>query len=126
MNDLDKPIYITEGIFDSIFIQRTRNQCVAALSNDLLPEQLNKLKRYTRIVVVPDNDEQGDHLVAAAYKLIHHTNNIFVCKLPLNKKDAAMCTLEELLESTYNEIPITKYMLEKKYGTAQCRIVKSI
>ena len=126
MNDFNRPIYITEGIFDSIFVQRTRNQCVAALSNDLLPDQLNKLKRYSKIVIVPDNDEQGYHLVEAAYQLIHKIQNIFVCELPKNKKDAAMCSLEELLESTYNEIPIIKYMLRKKYGTSQCRIVQSI
>jgi len=123
MNDFEKPLYITEGIFDSIFIQRTRNQCVAALSNNLLPEQLKILKQYKKIVVVPDNDEQGDNLVTAAYQLIHHTKNIFVCKLPFNKKDAAMCSLEEILESTYKEIPILQYIVEKKHGIAKRSII---
>jgi intein/homing endonuclease/5S rRNA maturation endonuclease (ribonuclease M5) len=123
MNDFEKPLYITEGIFDSIFVQRTRNQCVAALSNNLLPEQLKILKQYKKIVVVPDNDEQGDKLVTSVYQLIHHTKNLFVCKLPFNKKDAAMCSLEEILESTYKEIPIVQYILEKKHGITKRKII---
>ena len=113
--DCNKTLYITEGIFDTIFFRRTKNQCVSALSNRLLPDQLKKLKRYKKICIVPDNDEMGEKLIESAYSLIH-TNQVFVCKLPSNRKDAAVCSLEEMLESTYKEITINQYIMEKKYG----------
>ncbi|HRZ18536.1 MAG TPA: CHC2 zinc finger domain-containing protein [Methanofastidiosum sp.] len=110
-NDLSKKIYVTEGIFDTIFFRRTRNQCVAALSNRLLPDQINRLKRYPEVVIVPDNDEMGKFLIISALALIHDTK-VSVCRLPEGKKDAADCSLEELLESTYKEVSILDVQLE--------------
>lgn len=111
-NEYDKDLYLTEGIFDTISVKRTRRQCVAALSNTLTPEQLSKLKRYKRIVVVPDNDEQGKRLLDAAYPLIYNTE-VCICQLPKDKKDAADCTIDELIESIYRETPIIDYMHKK-------------
>lgn len=109
-SDLNKKIYVVEGIFDMIFFRRTRNQCVAALSNRLLNEQQDILKKYKEVVVVPDNDERGNELVKSAYQMIHNTK-ISVCKLPPHRKDAAECTLEELLEATFKEKSVHEYFI---------------
>ena len=111
-NDISKKIYITEGIFDMIYFRRTRNQCVAALTNMLSEEQLSLLKKYKEVVIVPDNDEMGFKLIKSANKLIHNTK-VSICKLPVGKKDAAQCTTIELLESTYKEVPINQFLEER-------------
>jgi len=103
--DIDKKLYITEGIFDAIIFSHTKNQCVACLSNRLMPEQLKTLKRYKHIVLVPDNDTAGLELLKSALPLLH-TSHVSVCFLPKTHKDAAECSLEELLESTYHEKPL--------------------
>lgn len=113
-----KKIYITEGIFDSLFFMRTRNQCVAALSNRLLPNQLKILKCYKDIVIVPDNDAMGVKLIESAHQLMH-SSKVSICFLPSHRKDAAECTLEELLESTYKEISINTYFMEKNMELIQ-------
>jgi DNA primase len=122
-SDISKKIYIVEGIFDAIFFMRTRNQCVAALSNNLLPDQLNLLKLYKEVVIVPDNDEMGEKLIRSAHRLIHSTK-VSICFLPKNRKDAAECTIDELVESTYKEISINDYLLEKTYGTYPGKIIE--
>lgn len=107
-----KKIYVTEGIFDAIAFRKTRNYCVAALSNRLLRDQLQLLKDFKSVVIVPDNDEMGKQLIYSARSLVHNTN-VTVCKLPPHRKDAADCTLEELLEASYTEIPIIDYILKE-------------
>jgi len=124
-SDTTKKIYITEGIFDSIFFMRTRNQCVAALSNRLLPDQIKLLRLYKEVVIVPDNDLMGEKLIQSAHQLIHATK-VSICFLPKHRKDAADCTIEELVESTYKEVSINQYFLEKKYGTNSGQIINDI
>lgn len=108
--NFEKKLYISEGIFDAISVSHTRNQSVASLSNRLLPKQLDILKNYKHIVVVPDNDDAGYSLVQSALSLTH-VSKVSVCKLPEHRKDAGESTLEELLESTYKEIPIEEYVI---------------
>lgn len=124
-SDTKKKIYVTEGIFDSIFFMRTRNQCVAALSNKLLPDQIKILKAYKEVVIVPDNDLMGEKLIQSAHQLIHATK-VSICFLPKHRKDSADCTIEELVESTYKEVSINQYFLEKKYGTNSSQIINNI
>jgi len=123
--DTSKKIYITEGIFDAIFFMRTRNQCVSALSNHLLPDQIKLLKSYKEVIIVPDNDAMGVKLIESAHQLIHNTK-VSICFLPSHRKDAADCSLEELLESTYKEISINQYFMEKKYGANTSEIRKFV
>jgi DNA primase len=110
--DVDKPLYIVEGIFDMIFLRRTGVQVVAALSNRLDKKQLDKLKRYNKVVIVPDNDENnaGFYLVKNALSLIYETE-VGVCILPEGRKDAAECSIRELLFTIRNEVPIINYVI---------------
>jgi len=98
--DYSKPIYVVEGIFDAIAIRHANYQAVASLSNKLLPAQLEILKKYKRVIIVPDNDKMGYELVRSSASLIYSTE-LYVCPLPSNKKDAAECTLEEIVKATY-------------------------
>jgi DNA primase len=107
----DKKIYLVEGIFDMIFFRRTRQQCVATLSNRILPDQKKILKKYKKVVIVPDNDAPGEILVKSAEEKLVYSTEVFVCRLPQHKKDAAECSLEELVAATYKEIPLNDYII---------------
>jgi len=101
--DYSKPLYITEGIFDMIYVRRTRRQAVACLSNRLLPEQQKKLMKYSKIVILPDNDAGGEILVDSAASLMYETD-LWICRLPSHRSDPAETTVEELLLSMFNEV----------------------
>lgn len=108
----DAPIYVVEGIFDMVFFRRTRVQCVAALSNRLLKEQRDHLKKYKKVVIVPDNDDPGMWLVHDAKQLIHSTE-VGVVNTP--QHDSASCTLDELLECRYYEKPLVDIITSRSY-----------
>jgi len=111
--DLSQPIYLSEGIFDALAVGRTGVQSVACLSNRLLPEQLNRLKLYKKIIVVPDTDIRGIDLVESIGSLIHN-REVMICKLPSHRKDAAECTDTELCQALSQEIPWNIYMIEMR------------
>ena len=108
--DIEKPLYVVEGIFDAIAIRHAGYQAVATLSNKLLPAQLAILKKYKTIVLVPDNDKMGHELVKSAASLIYSTE-LLVCKLPSNKKDASDCTVQEIIEATYHQFLWQDYII---------------
>lgn len=114
--DYTKPIYVCEGIFDMIYLRRLRVQAVAILSNHVSQEQLDILKLYKEINIVPDIDKnlRGMQSVHDIFSLVHNTD-IFVLELPNNKKDPAECTLEELVQADFYKIPIIQYVLRDRY-----------
>jgi len=110
-------VYVTEGIFDSMAVSRAGFPAVACLSNYLLPEQLDHLKLFSKVVLIPDNDIRGIDLIRSAGPLIHSID-VRVCELPSHRKDAAECTTEEIQSSMkheffWNEFMINKYFLKK-------------
>ena len=111
--DLSQSIYLTEGIFDAVAVGRMGVQSVACLSNRVLPNQLERLRVYKKIVVVPDTDARGVDLVESVGSLIHN-HSVYVCKLPNNRKDASECSSSELFSSLKIEIPWSNYIIEKK------------
>lgn len=111
--NLRNKIYIVEGIFDAIIFQRTKKQCVASLSNILLPAQKSILKNYDEVVIVPDNDIWGNELLYSAQSLLNYTK-VSVCKLPSHRHDAAECNLRESLEATYKEVPLLDYIFKRE------------
>lgn len=112
--DYSSPIAVTEGIFDSVFVRKTGIQAGAALSNRLLPKQIERLKRYKKVIIVPDNDVQGLHLVESAGPLIH-TTELFVARLPKNRKDAAVCTVKEIEASLTSAVRWNEYILKEVF-----------
>lgn len=107
-------IYIAEGIFDAISVSRAGFPCVACLSNRLLPAQLEHLKSFNKVVIIPDNDARGIDLVNSAGPLIH-TTSLYVCELPESKKDAAECSTNEIMESCQREVMWNEFMLKNKF-----------
>jgi DNA primase len=105
-------IYVLEGIFKMIAFRRTRAFAVSSLGNQLSKEQLKLLKQFKTVVIVPDNDTAGFVLVRTAKSLLYNVD-LRVCTLPLNKKDADECTLDELLYAQLNEVPIKEYLSKK-------------
>lgn len=119
-SDLNKPIYVVEGIFDMIFLRRTGVQVVAALSNRLHHElldvlQLNKLKEYKHVVVVPDADNPGLQLVKDVLPLLNNGVTVGVCNLPEGKKDTAECSVRELFNVIKSEENILNFITKERY-----------
>jgi hypothetical protein len=100
--DTNKPLVIVEGIFDMLFVRRIGVQCVAALSNRLLKKQIEHLKQYKDIVIIPDNDknEAGLLLVKESYPLTYKSD-VSVAVLPVDVKDSAECP-KDILEESFN------------------------
>lgn len=137
-SDLFKPIYVVEGIFDMIFLRRTGVQVVAALTNRLYSntsklqsellndKQLELLRKFEHVVIVPDTDDPGYQLVKDALNL-STSSKVGVCKLPQQRKDAAECSLRELFQIVKSEKPIEDYIILKvrgiRYGNEICNIV---
>jgi DNA primase len=113
-DDPNKPICITEGIFDTIFVQKTGYQSVACLSNKLLLPQLERLKRYRKVIIVPDTDKMGMKLVESAGPLIYNVE-LMVCCLPEGKKDAAECSASDIKNSLDNLIPWNKFVIKERF-----------
>lgn len=111
--NINAPLYLTEGIFDTIAIRRAGVQSVACLSNRILKGQLNVLRKYSTIIVIPDNDERGLLLVESAGDLIHSCN-VMVSVLPGYRKDAADCTPNEILGALRFKIPWNAFLIDKK------------
>ena len=117
--DVSQPIYVVEGIFDMIYLRRARVQAVAALSNRLYKEQLEILKGYKHIVIIPDNDEPGRQLVKDALPLLY-SSKVSVGSVPDSKKDIAECSLEEIISVIYREQDIIKFIVRyKKWNLEQ-------
>jgi DNA primase len=115
--DTKDTIYVLEGIFKMIAFRRTRAFAVSSLGNRLSADQLKLLKQFKKVVIVPDNDTAGFVLVKSALPLMYSVD-LRVCTLPLSKKDADECTLDELLFSQLNELPIQDYLSKKLIKTA--------
>jgi DNA primase len=113
--DYSQPICITEGIFDTVFVQKTGMQSVACLSNKLLPKQIERLKKYLKVIIVPDNDEMGFKLVESAGPLIYSTE-LYVCKLPEGKKDAASCSVDDITQSMQSLIPWNEFVIKRMFS----------
>lgn len=112
--DFNKPIYIVEGIFDLIFLRRVGVQVVASLSNRLYTEQIELLKNYKEVILVPDNDLPGLYLVNDARTLLYNTK-LGVCLLPQNRKDTAECNNRELLNLINSKISFLDFICSKRY-----------
>lgn len=116
--DFNRKVYLVEGIFDKIWFDRTLNQTIAVLSNRILRPQIEILKQYKHVVLVPDNDlqkkDEGLFLIQSAIALVNHTK-VSVCLLPSHRKDVNLCTLDELLLSTYKEVSIFDFIQSERY-----------
>jgi DNA primase len=108
-------VYIFEGIFDKIWFERTRNQTLAVLGNQLSREQMDELKKFKKIVIGLDNDDPSLNLVTSLKDLLYINNNIFVWTPPLGKKDANDCSLEEMLEQIYYQISLEEFIQSERY-----------
>jgi len=115
--DRESPIYLVEGIFDMIYLRRAGVQAVAALSNRLYREQVEVLKEFRHVVVVPDNDTNnaGLNLVRDTFNYLFNSCDIGVCLIPNGKKDTAECTIEELKQTVYGEINIIDFIVTERY-----------
>lgn len=115
VKDFNKPIYLFEGIFDKIWFEKTNNQTLSLLGNVITKEHIKLLKNCKELILGLDNDEASLHIVRSAIQLLSYDINIKVWRPPLGKKDANECTLRELIEQTYKEVPLFDFIKSDEY-----------
>lgn len=60
----NKPVFVTEGIVDSLWLRSEDFHAMASLGSYLTPYVLQILSRFgNRLVIIPDNDEAGNTFV---------------------------------------------------------------
>jgi len=107
-------LFLVEGIFDMIALRKAQVQVASLLSNRILPKQIEQLKQYKNIVLVPDNDDGGMYILNDAMALLNYCN-ISYSPIPNNKNDPGSCNLEELIEITLNHIPLVDKIVSKEF-----------
>ena len=82
--DYSKELYLTEGLgsMPKIWTHITKN-CSAVYGSKIDPEQIEILKKFSKIVVIPDNDEAGRDMI----RLIYHLNNFTIKKIKSEDTD---------------------------------------
>jgi len=115
IKDFTQPVYIFEGIFDKIWFGKTNKQSLALLGNVISKEQLSLLKNFKHVVLALDNDEASLHIVRTCFALLHSNVDVKIWRPPVFKKDANECTMRELIEQTYREIPLKDFILSEEY-----------
>lgn len=115
IQDVSQPIYLFEGIFDKIWFDRTNKQSLALLGNVISPEQLQTMKKLKSVVLALDNDYASFNIVKSALPLLNANVNVSVWRPPAQKKDANECTIRQLIEQTYKEIPLKKFIQSEEY-----------
>src|SRR5690606_24687957 len=94
-----KYVFVTEGVFDALAING-----VSVLGNAFNQEQADVLKKSGKeIIVVPDNDEAGNHMFVLAEK---HGFYVAIPEWP--EKDMAEAVLK------YGRLTVIKHLLEIK------------
>jgi DNA primase len=115
IKDFTQPVYLFEGIFDKIWFGRTNKQCLALLGNVISPEQLAHLKKFKKIVLALDNDEASLNIVKSALALLNADVSVYIWRPPPGLKDANECTMRQLIEQTYKEIPLRQFIESQEY-----------
>lgn len=60
----NRPVYVTEGIVDCLWLRLHGFQAFAVLGSFLTPYVIQILRRFgSRLVMIPDNDETGDSFI---------------------------------------------------------------
>lgn len=52
-------VYVVEGIYDALTLRSLGLSSLAVMGNKLEPVKQEMLKRYRKVIVIPDNDETG-------------------------------------------------------------------
>ncbi len=114
--DYDSPLALSEGIIDSIYVGRVVPQAVATLSNKILKDHEAFISKFKTVYVFPDNDasENGLFLIKTLIPLMAKCD-IKVAVLPKQKKDAALCSVQELQEAYDNAAPIREFIVSPRY-----------
>lgn len=80
--DMSKPVYITEGVFDSMFLDNS----IAMLGSDYDPMFI--LTHYeTKFVVIYDNDRRNKQIVDKLEKAIDMNLHVVIWPSDINEKD---------------------------------------
>lgn len=114
--DKTKPVVVSEGIFDATFNKRYHKQSVAALSNNILPEQKSFLIQYPEVILLPDNDMRGLFLVDTALSMTTKTR-VSVAQLPGQYKDSGEAKGNDQVigEAIANRVDIMDFIVTDTY-----------
>lgn len=114
--DLERPVYVVEGVFDVLTLRMLGKQVLGAIGLDLSLVKEEKLKKYKKVICITDNDTQGHKTNPYIEKNEKNwkipVENLFI-GLPDGIKDA-----DDLCKS-YAEVDKVLDTLEKEVGFIQ-------
>jgi len=109
--DYDKPLYIVEGIMDlPLIYSYISKNCTGIFGINVTNRQIELLKKFKEIIVIPDNDEAGERLISILDTKLDD-REFWIVKV--KSEDPGASTLSELKECIDNKILSVEYMLNK-------------
>ena len=98
-------VFLVEGTLDPLHASAMGFPVVAAQTNRLSMEQVNQLvANWDLVIIIPDSDKPGQHLVTDAKKLAGPFLELAVVVLPVGVKDLDEMPLEKLTPFLHNTI----------------------
>ena len=109
--DRDKPLLLTEGIFDLSFIYNyISTNCTSVLGISLTNRQIDFLNEFKEIVLFPDNDERGEGFISKLYEVLER--DFYIAKIK-NFSDPGESSLENLNLAYKSKIISSEYFINK-------------
>lgn len=105
----DATVYVVEGQTDTLRLVEAGYPAVGVLGNHISDDQVELLRRFKKIVLIPDNDDtllrrRNVGLLGSAGKLIHFAKVFYV--IP-EKKDIESYPTEDVKSILSNEKPLS-------------------
>jgi 5S rRNA maturation endonuclease (ribonuclease M5) len=108
--DYNKTLYVCEGFASLPKLMKVfGNNVTCTFGSQITEDQINYLKKFKKIVIIPDDDEAGLHMVEILHKDIKDT--IYVLPIEIEDTDE---NFEEELKNT-EIIESNKYIVPKNF-----------
>jgi len=109
--NFDKPIFLVEGIMDTIKVWQSVSKNVTCTFGVALSKRQKELiEKINKLILVPDNDEGGQKLITQIDEIA--TKEYDIVTLPFGK-DPGDCSLQELSEAIDKRKSSVLYFAEK-------------
>jgi len=109
--DFSKPLYLVEGIMDTVKIWQSISKNVSCTyGNTLSKKQAELVAKIENLILVPDSDAGGETFIKEIEKIADY--EYYIVLLP-SGKDPDECTLSELKESIDNKKLSVLYYIDR-------------
>jgi DNA primase len=109
--DSDRVLFLVEGVFDVGWLLQSGLHAAAYINNTLLGAQLRIISRfYEKVIIIPDNDPEGQYGAGLAVKRLQSMGVPFVREFKLEGYKDVCETFEKNRQTAKNLLQILKSM----------------